>query len=102
MHGFAIHIAAVALSLSIAPGRAIGDAPPQVPLSANGGLPKSQSRGNPLNNQFKEYIDLIREDLHVPGLSIGVVDGDETYLEVPSPTSFIWAIVWNLACVELT
>ena len=93
MRGFSIHIVAVALSLSIAPGQAIGNAPPQVPLAANGGLPESRSRGNPLNNQFKEYIDLVREDLHVPGLSIGVVDGDETYLEVSSPTFFVWGIV---------
>lgn len=96
MRGFATRAVATLLSLSLAPGRAVGDAPPQVPLA--NGLPEPRNKGHPLNSVFKEYIDQIREDLHVPGLSIGVVDGDETYLaviyqEYTKTHAFHWGIL---------
>ncbi|SPO03651.1 uncharacterized protein DNG_06334 [Cephalotrichum gorgonifer] len=39
-----------------------------------------QTKGNPLNDGFKKFIDSTREKYHVPGVAIGVVHGDETYL----------------------
>ncbi|PKS08616.1 hypothetical protein jhhlp_005003 [Lomentospora prolificans] len=52
----------------------------QVPMSPNPPAPDlDSSRGSPLTDDFKKYVDDLREEWHVPGISVGVVDGDETY-----------------------
>ena len=37
---------------------------------------------NPLTPDFGKHVVKLLEQWHVPGLSIGVVDGDDTWLEV--------------------
>lgn len=38
--------------------------------------------GNPLNDELEAYIESLRAHYRVPGISIGVVHNDETYLSV--------------------
>lgn len=51
----------------------------QKPISGGGGGGEEQG---PLTEEFGSYIEGLLEEWHVPGLAIGVVDGDDTYTEV--------------------
>ncbi|PKS13286.1 hypothetical protein jhhlp_000057 [Lomentospora prolificans] len=38
-----------------------------------------KGKGNPLNDKFKEFVNVSRERYNIPGIAVGVVHGDETY-----------------------
>lgn len=40
---------------------------------------------NPLNQNFKEFVEKALEEWHLPGVAVAVVDGDETWAEVSIP-----------------
>lgn len=50
----------------------------------NGGGAAREKR-NPLKDDVKRFIELTREQYHVPGISIGVVNGTETYFSASDP-----------------
>lgn len=41
---------------------------------------------NPLNEEFENLVAETLEKWHVPGMSIAVVDGENTWAKVPIPT----------------
>ena len=41
---------------------------------------------HPVSDDVKRFLDLTKEHYHVPGISIGVVDGDETYFSASDPS----------------
>ena len=46
-----------------------------------------KGKGNPLNDKFKEFVNVSRERYNIPGIAVGVVHGDETYSSVYAPPS---------------
>ena len=36
---------------------------------------------NPLDENFKDYVDDLRDHFHVPGIAVGIVDGEDAYTE---------------------
>lgn len=44
-----------------------------------------KGKANPLDKSFKVFVDKALEEWHVPGVSVAVVDGDETWAEVSNP-----------------
>lgn len=50
-------------------------------------LRPGDSSGSPFTDDFASLVDEIREEWHIPGLALSVVDGDETYSEVRNPPS---------------
>ena len=44
---------------------------------------KEHARGtSPLNKDFNALVEHLLEEWHVPGISVAVVDGDQTYSNV--------------------
>jgi CubicO group peptidase (beta-lactamase class C family) len=37
---------------------------------------------NPLDDEFAKFVDEALEDWHVPGVAVGVIDGDEVFTQV--------------------
>lgn len=63
------------------------------PISGgSGGGAAVEGGGSPLTGEFGRYIDGLLEEWHVPGLAVGVVDGDDTWTEVrrAGGTSHCW------------
>lgn len=40
---------------------------------------------NPLTPEFDALVEKLREEWHIPGLSISIVHGSSTYAKVPPP-----------------
>lgn len=58
----------------------------QAIAQGNGNERKDKANGEgkgPLTEEFRKYVDGLLEEWHVPGFAIGVVDGDDTWTEVP-------------------
>ena len=55
-----------------------------VPIRQPDGSGTHAKKRNPLNDEVKGFVNSLREHYHVPGISIGVVHEDETYLSVSS------------------
>lgn len=66
------------------------DVPVRQPETSGARTEKVQEKANPLNDELKAFVDSLQEHYRIPGISIGVVHDDETYLSVrPSfPTSW--------------
>lgn len=59
----------------------------QKPMVSEGGGGRGEARvaddgGSPLTKEFGKFIEGLLEEWHVPGLALGVVDGDDTWTEV--------------------
>ena len=44
--------------------------------------PLTASKRSPLDGKFRELVEELLEHWHVPGISISVVDGNDTFAEV--------------------
>ena len=62
------------------PGNALGSA--DIPVRQPEASETHAKKESPFNGELKVFIDSLREHYRVPGLSIGVVHDDETYLSV--------------------
>ena len=46
------------------------------------GVKKESRKSSPLNDDFRKLVDETLEKWHIQGVSVAVVDGDETWAEV--------------------
>lgn len=40
------------------------------------------ARGSPFTKQYAEHVNELLEKYHVPGVAVGIVDGDDIWTEV--------------------
>lgn len=64
----------------------VGEGVPRLESQAKGGGAAREKR-HPLSDDVKRFLDLTREHYHVPGISVGVIDGDETYFSASDPSN---------------
>jgi hypothetical protein len=96
-----LSVALLALTLSLAASmdsttpeqsqKVLGDAAAAV--NAASGEPRQQQKKNPFDADFEKFALSKLEEWHVPGLSIAVIDGDETWSAVSLVFSIILLVV---------
>lgn len=65
------------LALAVAAAHAAKGSDSQKPI-----VQKHGSSGNPLNGDIAKFIQESLDVWHVPGMAVGVIDGDHIYTEV--------------------
>lgn len=64
-------------------GAAAHQKPIAAPLTSGGvGRQGEKDKESPLTKEFDKRVEELLEQWHVPGLAIGIVDGDETWTKV--------------------
>lgn len=54
----------------------------QKPISGDGDDDDKSVRGSPFTKEYAEHVGELLEKWHVPGVAIGIVDGDDIWTEV--------------------
>ena len=88
------------MPLAVASTDSAGDAGETVIPRVVGSDDSAPEEGNPLNDEMKSFIDSLREHYRVPGVSIGVIDGDDTHLFFILPFDLSTS-QWNSQNTEL-
>lgn len=67
-----IEVALAALCITVVRGES------QKPISVEG----ESVHGSPFTKEYEKHVGKLLEDWHVPGVAIGIVDGDNIWTEV--------------------